>query len=401
MSSRLSKKDKKQIARLGYDVGEWLLDWVETPLVKPTLALPLGVVGPTGTGKNNLAWGVLWQCAEQGDCVVLPGGPKCDFRHFLLYSQNHELVKVKLLIPSIFAGKFELFIGKTSEASNLTHEFKKYGAEVEYYDIYQQSINDFIEPAQILVVLDACFNLESKTWFWYYNCKQLKLRKRYHYVEVTYCFPEASSYFPNTPFREQYKPTYLHSKDFIDYRGFFMRGIYLYHHSSMFWYLLEKQFETIIKKGSGYDKKTPYDNKIGRAKAIHEYTVYSQGIEDIKLKIEGMFQEIDEIWKIIPDYEQEFEYKKGENQDTKISEKDELDMILDYWLQVQDSNPKWNVEEYIIDLFLTFPEASVRMVSSISKKSREFVGKRKVDAKLMLKEAEKETKNLEVSPTPS
>lgn len=392
----LTKAQKKLIKKLGYDPGEWILDWIEAPLTRPTLALPIGIVGSTGTGKNNLAWGMLWGCAEQGDCVVIPADAACEFRHFLLYSQNHDFVKVKLLIPSIFAGKFEFFIGKTSESTNLSSVLESYGASVEYYDIFKQSVNDFIEPGTILAIMDACFNLESKTWFWQYNTKQFKFRKRYHYNQLTYCFPEASAYFPNTPFREQYKPTYIHSKDFIDFRKFFMRGVYLYHHASMFWYLLEKQLETVLKKGSGYDKRTPYDNQLGRGKAIHEYTVYHQGFEDIKLKIEGMFQEIDEIWKIIPDYELDFDYKQWEKKEQgKMSEKDELDMMLEYWIEIGNRNPNFSIEEQVIDLFVTFPDASVRSVVAISKKSREFVNKRKVEARMLLLEEQKGLEKIE------
>lgn len=388
----MSKRQKDFIKKVGYDVGEWLMDWIEVPIYKPSLALPLGIVGPTGTGKNNLAYGILWGCAEQGDCVVIPADSGMEFRHFLLYTQFHEVVKLKLIIPTIFQGKFDFFMGRSNEQSDLITELAKYGAEVEYYDIYEQSVNDFIEPAQILVIMDACFNLESKTWFWQYNCKQFKLRKRYHYVQLTYCFTEASAYFPNTPFKEQYKPTYMHSKDFIEFRRFLMRGVYLYHHSSMFWYLLEKQFETVIKKGSGYDKRTPFDNKLGRGKAIHEYTVYSQGYEDIKLEIEGMFQEMEEIWKVIPNHEQDFDYKKWEKDEkNKFEEKDEMEMMIEYWVQSVQTNSTWSIDERLVDFFLAFPNSSVRSAVAISQKSREFVNKRKVEAKMLqLEEAKDE-----------
>ena len=364
MTTDLTDYQKQFVQQVGYDPGEWISDWIKDAVKRPTLALPLGVVGPTGTGKSNFVWGILWKCVRQGDCVIIPGDSACEFRHFLLYTKDSKDPKIKLriLIPDEF--KFDFFIGKSNDSSDFKSFMEKQGAEVIRYNIYKKSINDFIEPATIVVVMDACFNLESKSWFWQYNLKQIKFRKRYHHTHVTYCFPEASTYFPNTPFREQYKPVYIHSKDFVEFRKFFMRGIYLYHHSSMFFYLLEKQFETVIKKGSSYDSRTPYDNKYGRGKAIHEYTVFHQGHEDIKLKIERKFQEIEEIWKVIPDEEIAFDVKHWEQKEDKSI--DEQQLLIDYWDQIQNDNPDWNLEDKVTELLIMFPKAKLFSISALT-----------------------------------
>jgi hypothetical protein len=372
----MSNRQKNFVSHLGYDPGEWITDWVENAIDRPNLALPMGMVGPTGTGKTNFAWGVLWLCAQQGDCVLIPGDAACEFRHFLLYTKNHPTVKLKFIVPEEF--EFEFFIGKSNEQSNLEQTLKGYKVEIVRYNIYEKSINDFIEPATILVIVDACFNLESKSWFWQYNLKQIKYRKRYHYIHVTYCFPEGSTYFPNTPFREQYKPVYIHSKDFVEYRKFFMRGIYLYHHSSMLFYLIEKQFETVIKKGSTYDARTPLDNRYGRGKAIHEYTIVHQGHEDIKLEIEGMFQEINDLWKIIPDKEIAFDIKRWDSDESEKGEKpeqiDEYELLIGYYKQIQKENPDWSKEDMVTELFLMNKSSSIRSVCAIA-----GIGERKAE----------------------
>lgn len=358
---------------VNYDNGEWLTEWVRDPIERPNLALPLGLVGPTGTGKSNLAWGMLWQCALQGDCVIIPGDAACEFRHFFNYTKYTKDVTIKVVIPNNFEYKF--FMGKTNDAGDFKATLEKHKAEVIEYDIYKKSINDFIEPHIILVVMDACFNLESKTWFWQYNLKQIKYRTRYNYVQVTYCFPEASTYWPNTPFTEQYKPVYLHSKDFVEFRKFFVRGIYIYHHSSMLFYLIEKQFETIIKKGASYENRTPLDNKIGRAKHIRNYTVVCQGIEDIKLEIKGMFQEMKTMWKIITKSELAFDTKHWEKEvDEEVSDYDKNVMLLDQWKQVQESFPEGEKDILITEfwklIYSLHLDASIDKVRAITKVSQ-------------------------------
>jgi len=353
------------VNNLGYDPGEWIADWVSEAVERPTLALPLGIVGPTGTGKSNFAWGVLWLCASQGDCVVIPGDAACEFRHFLNYTKHNPIVSLRIIIPEDF--EFDFFIGKSNDQTDFVTQMQKMGAEVIKYNIYSKGINDFIEPATILVVMDACFTLEAKSWFWQYSLKQIKYRKRYHYIHVTYCFPEASTYFPNTPFREQFKPVYLHSKDFVEYRKFFMRGIYIYHHASMLFYLIEKQFETIVKKGSSRETRTPLDNHYGRGKNIREYSIVYQGYEDIKLMLEGEFQEIKTLWKIIPDKEVNFNFKHWESQEEEsMSEKDKLTMLLTYKKQIKKDNPDWTDDDIVTELFLMNPDASVQSIVSIT-----------------------------------
>jgi len=380
MAKSLSEENQEFIARLGYDPGEWIHDWVKSAIDKPTLALPLGIVGSTGTGKSNFAWGILWDCVKQGDCVIIPGDASCEFRHFLLYTKKHPTIKLRVLIPNSF--NYDFFIGKSDDSTSLKNELKKWNAECIEYDPNKQSVNDFIEPHQILVVFDACYNLESKSWFWQFNLKQIKYRKRYHYIHVTYCFPEGSTYFPNTPFREQYKPVYIHSKDFVEYRKFFMRGIYLYHHSSMLFYLIEKQFETVLKKGSGYDSRTRYDNKLGRGKLIHEYSIIHQGIEDIKLEIDGQFSEIKDIWKVIPDKEINFSYFLDEEEEKEIT--DSKDEIINAWLSVKDSFGDLVINDQIVELFKLYPYASLDVVRSIVGKGRTAIEKLQTQARIEL-----------------
>lgn len=359
------------VTKVGYDPGEWIEDWVRKPITNPTLALPLGITGSTGTGKSNFAWGILWDCVKQGDCVIIPGDASCEFRHFLLYTKTHKQIKTRVIIPKTF--EYEFFIGKAEKSNSFTKTLESFNSELIVYDYHKESINDFIEPNLILVVFDACFNLESKSWFWQYNLKQLKYRKRYHYLQVTYCFPEGSTYFPNTPFKEQYKPVYIHSKDFVEYRKFYMRGIYLYHHSSMLFYLLEKQFETIIKKGSQYEKRTSFDNKLGRGKAINEYSIYHQGIEDIKLELEGKFQEMKELWKVIPDREINFDYTLDEEEKSWL-DSDEFQTI-DYWLKLEEDFPDIELDVRIEELIKWNPNISVNEIMSLSGKGNIYVNK--------------------------
>ncbi len=299
-------RNSELLQKLGYDPGEWVHDWLKLAYKGDgTNILPLKIVGPTRTGKSNFANSIIWEAAKQGDIILMPGDAACEFRHFLLYIQGNRNpgVTMKILVPSAFKNNFSFFLGDRTDGASMHRLGKKKGVEVEWFDPYTENIVNFLEPMQILIVMDCCYELPERSAFWQYLLKQVKYRKRYNTIPVTYIFHEAGTYWPNVAFKNQYKSTEYHAMDFVEFGKFRMRGIYLFQIVGQFYWKIDGQFEAVIKKGSLASKGDKYDRKYGRGKRPDEYSISWSGIEDVLLKLEGQFSEMKSIWKVIPERE--------------------------------------------------------------------------------------------------
>jgi len=308
--------------------GEWFQDWRYLMYKGNGQAnQPILFQGSTGTGKSFMANGLFYQCAEMGDICIIPGDTTLEARHFINYLGNK--VKMKFLIPKDFKFDFQVFDMERNQVSfSLKQICNQYNIPLIFFDPLKENINKFIEPHQILVVVDCCYTMPSKTKFWSYIMKQLKLRKRYAVYPLTYMFHEFGTYFPVISFKDQFKYVDEFAQHFVDFRKSYMRGICLQQFPGQSYWKIEPQFEIKVTKGANAGKNQKLDKRYGRGKRLNEYSIVWGGVEDVNVKIEGTFHEWHQIWKLIPDEEIEFSLETDEENNISQEIKDQKEMEL-------------------------------------------------------------------------
>lgn len=313
------------------EYGEWLQDWRYLAYKGNGQAnQPLLFVGSTGTGKSYMANDLFFKCAAMGDICIMPGDTAFEARHFLNYiNKGDNPVRMRVLIPEEFKYDFQVFdFNRKRVKTSLETICKRRKIDLIRFNPREDNINNYIEPRQILVVMDCCYALPSRTKFWTFLFRQLKLRKRYAVNIITYLFHEFGTYFPVISFKDQFKYVDEFAQNFVEFRKFYMRGICLQQFPGQTYWKIEPQFEITVTKGANAGRKQKYDRKFGRGKRLDEYSIVWGGIEDVRIKMAGTFDELKQIWKVIPEEEIEFMIEDDDEDDKKSGYSGQMSMVL-------------------------------------------------------------------------
>jgi len=186
----------------------------------------LHMIGLPGTGKSNMATGLMQKCLQKGEMLVMPGDRFCEWKHYPIHPKFPT--KLTLVVPK----DIEIFYHPKEE------DFKVHKEEADYEKL---NVFDYLnEDRRLLVIYDQHLRLEHRTMLWVKVMDQL-LNRTIHYMKpIGLLFHEAGILFPEYSIGDQWRGIKRFSELFVESRKGLVRTLFVSQ--------IETELESTIRK---------------------------------------------------------------------------------------------------------------------------------------------------------
>ena len=209
----------------------------------------LHMIGLPGTGKSNMATGLMMQCLKKGETMIMPGDRFCEWRHF----PYHPIFKknnwdITILVP---------------EATEITYvNFEKNGwfQSLEYDDL--EVMNYLQGSNRLLVIYDQHLRLQARAALWVEVLTQLLNRTEHLEQAIGLLFHEAGIYFSEYSSGDQWRAIKNFSELFVECRKGLVRNLIVSQ--------LDTEIESTVRKKCMFAciRKTKLARSIGWPKPL-------------------------------------------------------------------------------------------------------------------------------------
>lgn len=191
----------------------------------------LHMVGLPGTGKSNMATGLMQKCLQKGELLVMPGDRFCEWKHYPIHPKFPT--KLTLIVPK----DINIFYHPEREK-----EFHIHTEEVDYKNL---NVFDFLNnDRRVLVIYDQHLRLEHRTMLWVKVMDQLLNRTVHFQKPVGLLFHEAGILFPEYSIGDQWRGIKRFSELFVESRKGLVRTLFVSQ--------IETELESTIRKKCMY-----------------------------------------------------------------------------------------------------------------------------------------------------
>ena len=206
----------------------------------------LHMIGLPGTGKSNMATGLMLQCLKKGESMIMPGDRFCEWRHYPFHPKFQW--KIKILIP------------KDTPISYVNFEPNGWFKEVDYADL---DVFDHLQNGvRLLVIYDQHLRLQHRTAVWVKVLTQLLNRTEHLEEAIGLLFHEAGIYFSEFSSGDQWRAIKDYSELFVETRKGLVRNLIVSQ--------LDTEIESTIRKKCMFAciRKTKLSRTIGWPKPL-------------------------------------------------------------------------------------------------------------------------------------
>lgn len=186
-------------------------DWINFNPRVGTEAMHM--IGYPGSGKSNMATGLMQKCLQKGEYLVMPGDRFCEWRHFIYHP------KFPTRMTAIVPKGLEIFYYPDKEKVQQLGEW----IEVDYDEL---DIFDYItDKRRLLVIYDQHLRLASRCELWVRILEQLVNRIKFVETAVGLLFHEAGILFPQSATGKHWGHVNKFSELFVETRKGLVRTV--------------------------------------------------------------------------------------------------------------------------------------------------------------------------------
>lgn len=251
----------------------------------------LHIIGLPGSGKSNMANGLVLQCMEKKDeRLVIPGDRFCEWRniiHHPIWIRNG--FKYKVIIP---------------DKENLILYPDPFPIADKMFDIVEDystiDIKEYLDEYHLLIIYDQHYYPDTRTALWSDILQQLVNRDYLLEQAIILLFHEAGNYFPETAIGQQWEDIRNYSNLFVETRKGLVRNMFLSQIKTELKYTLREKCAFKIFRQC-WPGKREHPAIISQAPflPINEYIICRGGLFKLDNTIKKQFEEKN-IFKIIP-----------------------------------------------------------------------------------------------------
>lgn len=255
----------------------------------------LHIIGIPGTGKSNIGFKVFHDCIAKGECGLLRGDRFSEWRHYL----NYKAIKnITILIPK----------DANIVCKDIPAEIEK---TFQFVDFSQLQITDYLQPHEIVVCYDNCYDLASRAWFWIEMFEQCLERTEDHLynIPIAHMDHEAGVIWPEIAQSDRgikkglnhWKAVARLCELFVEFRKALIRPIFLSQlEGEIKWQLRLKCMWQIYRQGRASDQAPKPVKKSTVFQRIDQFIVVVGGGLYSRENTIPEFKEIETVWRMIP-----------------------------------------------------------------------------------------------------
>lgn len=186
-------------------------DWIN---FRPNVGTEaMHMIGYPGSGKSNMATGLMQKCLQRGEFLVMPGDRFCEWRHFVYHPKFPS--RMTAIVPK----------GMDLHYHPDKKTVQRYGDWIEEDYATLDIFEHLTEDKRLLVVYDQHLRLASRCALWVNILEQLVNRIKFVETAVGLLFHEAGILFPQSAIGKHWKHVNKFSELFVETRKGLVRTI--------------------------------------------------------------------------------------------------------------------------------------------------------------------------------